>query len=688
MGKGQTLHGFDALGELFGIKKTEENLKSSQKPGNRRDGVNQSGGAKSKRPPALAKDNAAAPYNFVPLPSAMLEAPLMGAEGADVREKYVSYVNEKGKLSGFIELDVEAKTPLYIGGGPNGTFFAPVDGRPMIPGSTMRGMCKNLMKILTCGAMRPSSRKKIESEEIEGDGDFYDRKLYFRTMADRFPEIRKAYTQEMVTKPPKGSSEKPKTKASAGFLIRYHDETGTHYCICPTTAKPVKPPKGSHRIQDYEVPNTRDEKAKSGNAGKCVQWQWNEDGERGVACFTGEMNTGKARGKAHYTVHAIPKPKEWNNTIPVPDEVVIAYSEDSTRDGVNLLDPQMSKLGECAGISDVDFGDVDFVVPCFYVEERGKVKHFGFGRYYRIPYNSAISEHIPKVLRSQTPDFSDAIFGRKEDWGSRVFFEDCACVGEPPAAIGEDYSHVLSSPNPTSFQLYLKQPDDGSLSHWNSKDKDGNPVPIRGYKFYWHWKNDPSAWRKDKNEPVLEGSKKIAPLPAGTKFFGRIRFERLSEEELGAILKIFSFATKDENTDICFKIGAGKSIGMGSVKIQATLKMIERDAYTRLFQDGTWNKGEMEEPDFTKYTQKFDDFLKNKLTDKKDLDAYNAVCDALRVMMNWRNTEIQGWNTNVQGMKSEVAQRDKAKEDIDARFKNRSILPNPEAVVSRAKGKP
>ncbi len=657
---------------------------------------------KPKKPPVEVKDNATAPYNFVPLPPTMVEAPFMDADGENQREKYISYVNNNENLSGVIELEVETETPFFIGGGSNGEFFAPVEKRPIIPGSTIRGMTKNLMKILACGAMRPSSRKSIDSDEIEGDGDFHDRKLFFRTMAEAILPIRKAYTSEMVSNPPKGSGEKPTSKAAAGFLIRFRDKDGTHYGICPTTAEPRS---GISVIKKFEVLNTRDEDAKcgkaaKGKAGECVQWNWDDKGKKCVACFTGEMNTGKKKwdyklnrekfvGKAHYTIHVIPD--DWSKTIPVSSEVIITYLEDSTRGGVNLLDPKMGKHGTAAK----DFtgrNDVDFVVPCFYVGTQKEVKHFGFGRYYRIPYDNTIAAHIPDVLHPKTPipDFTDAIFGRKEDWGSRVFFEDCICEVHHPTPLEKDYSHVLSSPNPTSFQLYLKQNNDGTLNHWNSKDENKQPILIRGYKLYWHWKNDPKAWCKDENEPVLTGAEEIAPLPAGTKFYGKIRFERLSEEELGALLKIFSFASDDENTEICFKLGAGKSIGMGSVKIKATLKTIERDAYTELFRNGMWNKGETETSDFSKYTQKFDEYLKGKLVD--NYDDYTKMCDVLRVMMNWRHTEkIADWNTKVKGMKSEVAQRDpekKTKENVDTRFRNRSILPDAKTVVSRAEGKP
>lgn len=622
--------------------------------------------------------SATAPYNFVPLPPKAVPAEFYKEGAGEITDQYRSFMQDKEKVSGVIDIDVKTLTPCFIGGFGE-EFFAPA-GRLVIPGSTMRGMIKNLLKIVTCGAMRPSGRKSVDSNEIEGDGDFFDHKLYFRTMADKNAAIRKAYTKEMVSmttetvekKDKEGNTttvtkKKGKSNAKAGFLIRYRDETEEeNYAVCPAAFSLENDSK-----QDYEVPNTRDEESKSGNHGSCVQWHW--DG-KGVACFVGEMP-----GKKHFTIHHSP---DWEKRIPVSKEAVMTYQDDTTRDGVNLLHPQIGKQGAAAA-QFTGKTDVDFVVPCFYVENEGVVKHFGFGRYYRIPYNHSIGEHIPEpVQQKENPDFvdfADAIFGRKEDWGSRIFFDDCVCEGKQPTLLSKDYTHVLSSPNPTSFQLYLDQ-NENDLQHWNSDTS----VSIRGYKLYWHRSIGHDAWRHRPDEPVLENAPQIAPVPAGTQFHGKIRFERLSAVELGALLKIFSLADGMPDMDICFKLGTGKSLGMGSVKINAALHLIGRETYTSLFSDKGWNEGKKEVKSIQPYTQAFDQYLKDKLPSEEEQQAYQEMLETLRMMLDWKNTSIPQWDDKTAQMESEVAQRDREGE-VDTRFKDRAKLPLAKTVLAMAR---
>ena len=109
-------------------------------------------------------DYATSAYNFIQLPERILEAPVekMNVPQTDVAGKkqrvlaFKNYVKTEGKHSGYIQLDIEALTPLFIGGeeikdqNNNVTemkFFAPVN-EPMIPGSTIRGLVKNIFKIV------------------------------------------------------------------------------------------------------------------------------------------------------------------------------------------------------------------------------------------------------------------------------------------------------------------------------------------------------------------------------------------------------------------------------------------------------------------------------------------------------------------------------------------------------------
>ncbi len=634
MAKGETLHGLDALAAKFNIPVSDDNKKPQSinrngngndrrppKGGTQRSGNNRGGnrGGFNKKPIGSTRSVASAPYNFVPLPADVLPAPLNYESGVTVRDKYASYVQRKDLLSGVIELSIETKTPFFIGAGKSANFFAPPGGNPIIPGSTMRGMVKNIMKILACGAMRPSGRKDIDSEEVEGDGDFFDRTLYYRGMAQAAGSgIREAYNLEMQGR-------------QAGYLIRCIDK---RFYICPA---------------QFSVENGKGDKQPS------IRWETNGS----AVCFTGPMGN-----KKHHTLHFNP---DWDTRLPVDDSIVRAYKDDATRKGLDLI--KNARKDEQAQAF-TGRQDIILVAPCFYVADGDTVRHFGFGQHYRIPYQKSIADHlIPSTLSNNNkPDFTDALFGRKEDWGSRLFFEDCTPVEGTVRPMGKTFNCILGTPNPTSAQLYLEQKD-GNPKTWN------DDVPIRGYKFYWHQPNEGKAWEHHTQAKPSKVTTSMRPIASGAKFQGKIRFERLSEIELGALLKVFelsSFAEAGE--ELCFKLGRGKSIGMGSVIINATLRLIDKKTYAMLFDGDAWNKGLTEAQSLRSYTQKFDDYLNEKL-DKAARAQYDISQKALITMLDWKKTELPKWETETAMMTLE-----------SKNFNPKIILPDVEGVINRAKG--
>lgn len=601
---------------------------------------------------------ASAPYNFIPLPRTALPAPLVTETGTDWTEQYVAYVQKEGTLSGVIELDIETKTPFFIGSEQSEQFFSPLgDEKYVVPGSSLRGMVKNIMKILTCGAMRPAMRQDIDVKEIEGDGDFHDRKLYYRTFAAKKEiGIKAEYDDELVTN---GENGLGKSKATAGFLLRI----GKQYYICPTESQEIKNEALVSKFSPKNTPRAAGQKS-------CIKWEWDRNGKKVVACFTGDM-----RNKKRYTVHQ--KPADWNHLLEVPNHAVIDYQDDSTRRGINLF--LVGKSGSEAA-EFTQRSDVSYVVPCFYVAKKEKVRHFGFGRYYRIPYKYGISEHVPSLLQTDTPDFTDALFGRKEAWGSRLFFENCVPAKDAAVrTLAAAKTRILSTPNPTSFQLYLEQNQQnprGNRCHWNSRGEEGSPVPIRGYKHYWHQDLGENGWKRRPNEKDLEGTTPIMPIAAGTKFHGKIRFERLSEIELGALAKVFYMAEKEKS--MYFKLGRGKSIGMGSVRIDAKLKLIDKSSYTQLFDDNTWHTGETA-VELKTYADVFDAHVREKLNadpDKTAYDRYQRSLLTLGKMLNWQTTKLPNWKAETEMMT--IGGRDNP-------FTNRVILPDVDGVIARAK---
>jgi len=553
------------------------------------------------------QDHATTAYNFVPLPAEMLRAEIQpGATDEERKANYIQHVQQLGMLTGFIDIDIRAETPLFIGIGNSEKFFSPT-GAPRIPGSTLRGMTKNLVKILTCGAMRGD----------KDDADFNDKTLYFRSMAVKrsLPELKpfgKAYTDEISAM---GADRKLHSKADAGFLIQTVDGT---WWMVPTNASTVLDESVGNRAAD-------------------VIW---DDPSGGVRCDSGPM-----RSKTHYTVHEIPD-FSASMRLPIDEKVIESYRADTTRRGVDLFNQaqnwiatgkQKSSYTTAARALKGDDAkafthqdDIQYVMPCFYIAKNGTICHFGFQRNYRIPYPYSIGNtHIPKELQSDGIDFADAIFGRKELWHGRVAFEDATVkpgtdIAFEPAA----FSKTLGSPKPTSFQLYLEQKDPKRLALWSDKD-----AKIRGYKLYWHQPKQRWESEEHKTEADNMSKHKIEPIKAGAVFVGRIRFERLSPVELGALLSVF--ALEKENPCLRYKIGQGKSIGLGSVSIHMKhLRLVDARKNTTLFtSDGQWETAEQEAAPET-YTRAFEKYRDDHLT-AAGRDSYAALYQELIALMDY-----------------------------------------------------
>jgi len=585
------------------------------------------------------KHYATAPYNFVSLPYAAVAASLdqdMGWEDADqetVREFYQEYIREYGVLDGYLDLTITTKTPCFVGG--NGSeFFAP-SGQPMIPGSTVRGMVKNLFKIITCGTMRCDGQV---------EADFHDQRMYFRSMAATVKSFKKYYEEQLGIQsfPAPGGGHYSTSEAHAGFLV---SDGHNNYYICPAKS-------------------TRGELDKNNNITNKVDW----DLDSGTCdCYTGPMPN-----KKHYDIIW---DGEWENPLIVPEEVLQAYANDKTRGNANGKEARDQGFNLLTNAKDGDYareftkGIYATVVPCFYMPGKtGNVKHFGFGRYYRVPYNKSIRNHVPEGVQKKVIDFSDAVFGKIELWGSRVYFEDALMQGEANVFPMANYTQPLLSPKPTSFQLYLEQKGE-EPAHWDEGGHD-----IRGYKMYWH-KRGLAKWEIDSPDNKIEGMIPIRPLKQGNVFKGRIRFTDLSEVELGALLKVFALGANDD--ELYYKLGQGKSLGMGSVAMTAELHIADRQkTYQSLFSEEGWVNSAASQ-DYDAYVQSFETYLDKIFTKLDDEDRKHNIhrkgTHKVRYELLQRElNRLLEWKKRPKDEKTGMMKID----DPDGPFQHRVILPD------------
>lgn len=625
-----------------------------------------------------------APYNFVKLNKSVVQAPLAermaDAEGVPQKSvAFAQFINEEGKYSGYFDVTVKNLTPLYIGS--ESGFFS--DGKNyIIPGSSLRGCMKNIFKIITASSFRSD----------KDNPDITDRRLYFRSLAGKFREIRDLYTGRMSTTDEQGRAH---SVALGGFLVR---EKNTYYII----PAEVTPQKGVyvnwHTKNPSDFPNKEvrvyvgvnaTPGSRDGMGGKsCVRWH-----NDSVDMFTGALRDKK-------TFYRFSNP-HWNKKLEIPKDMVEDYRNDESRGRYDLLQTKEALDGaaiktvkytdnpyndiECIAYEMISNGKLktpkrimnfspdkrllrseiesqknryagsekpadkikflqncsqyDRIIPCFYTaDSNGAVTGFGATPYFRIRYQKAISEHIPSVLKEDTIDLTDAVFGSKGDWAGRVYFEDLFAEADLDDAFEPSALHkVLSGANPTSFQMYLETKNNKAAS-W-----DGDSL-LRGYKLYWHKQDSWQAAPDVKQQMTTE----ISPLKKGQIFKGRIRFEHLDAVELGAMCYLFALGKEN---GICFKLGGGKPIGMGTVKITAELVLQSGEYYTQLFDAEGFAAGRAE-ANLDDFKNKFADYMKDELqkAGNNEFALYKERMQELRLIMSTANMQKPNWNENTRYM--------------------------------------
>lgn len=495
-----------------------------------------------------------APYNFIPLNKTVVPA-----EKIPEFDRY-----HPDRYTGYIDIEIETLTPLYIRDTLteeeyreklkmeeyiNPDFFSP-GGLIRIPGSSLRGMIRTLVEIMSFG--------KFEF--------FDDRRLYFRSFADKCKKFREEY--------------KKKIKSEAGILIK----EGLNYYIVPTSFKKI--------IKDEARKLVKEKLGENPQPFKYYEITYNK--KAGYLVISGHMDN-----KKHD--YFIEKPSDYNNKKFLSEDNVQDYINDkTTKAGINLIEELQKNKRE---------------VPCFYTEytDSNNNKRIAFGHTYmfRIPYEKTIGDHIPETLKNKnTIDIAEAIFGKETTHASRVFFEDAYLLENENPLLPVSTPRILSSPKPTAFQHYLIQTSENlnefpkNLAHYNDSNN------IRGYKLYWH--KDGTGWQETSKENIEKHKTqytRITPVKAGVKFHGRIRFENLSQVELGALL--FALELPE---GLAHKLGMGKPLGLGSIKIKPTLYLSERTKrYTELLSE--WNEP-LKSVSTEKFKKAFENYILEKLGEK------------------------------------------------------------------------
>jgi CRISPR-associated protein (TIGR03986 family) len=402
-------------------------------------------------------ETAKAPYNFIPL-----NKDVVSFDAPSDMDRYLG-----NRHSGHIELNIETLAPFFIRGtstdpvqecNENPAFFSP-GNYLKIPGSSLRGMLRQLVEIVSSG--------KFQCD---------DRQLFFRNIGDEF------YRETMID-----VENNCFPRARAGLLVK----RGGRYFIQPSQ---VIQNSEHYRIDGrfngatFSIPGITDglqqftfrrifftpvppmDHPHTDAKGNPIQLRYalvaavSETPQKDY-CEGFLVISGKFATKKH--MQWIINMPVTGNDIEIPEEVVKQYAEDNTREDKADLLKKLKEYSE---------------VPCFYLTDgQGHINAFGHTGLFRHPYKYSVHQQLyPQLIDKQSVDCAEAVFGKLERWAGRVFFEDADLEpGQENVLMQETSPKILSSPKPTTFQHYLEA-DKGKSKHW------GEQAALRGYKLYWH----------------------------------------------------------------------------------------------------------------------------------------------------------------------------------------------------------
>ncbi|MEE1340129.1 MAG: TIGR03986 family CRISPR-associated RAMP protein [Succinivibrionaceae bacterium] len=206
----------------------------------------------------------------------------------------------------------------------------------------------------------------------------------------------------------------------------------------------------------------------------------------------------------------------------------------------------------------------------FYIEVKDEDStkiEIGMARYFRVGY-----KFTPKDLALGGKEFNTAndftlhLFGNAEPndtMKGKISVEPAYFIKVVP---GSDHTYILGTPHPTCIRHYIEQDPKVNKKYFSdlrNYNNDNNSSKLRGRKLYWHRniEEDITADNGNTNENVNVKTH-LCPVGKNSRAIFTIHLDRVNQTELGAIFDCINLPS-----GYLHKLGLGKSMGLGSVKL-------------------------------------------------------------------------------------------------------------------------
>lgn len=420
---------------------------------------------------------------------------------------------------GWIGVKWRNESPLFIRDAsfsPNkeecvySTHIKQTDGKRLyfIPGSSMKGMLRSILTILSYGKM------------VQYNNRFFGHREFNTRVSEG-----KEYQAAMQG-------------AKVGWLEKQHGESGNEiYQLHPCTEqrKTIETQEVSMLCVGYDRGNT--------------SWLRNKAIKERFGTFFPEIEPGYRLFCTGWIGN-----KRHEMLIPVETRTPIALDEKVARAFLSVYEPSPDRDKY---LNLLENGEK---IPVSYVKtDNGEIKAIGLGRMFRYPYKYDIqslveNEQNPKQYTNRH-DLAETIFGWAENKNSmkgRVQIGNAFATKAISDKELTKVSGVLGQPKASFYPLYIKQDTNKYKTY-----EDANA--IAGRKLY-------RVHYSTKSLPQGNGNNNIGmtmrPVPAGQEFTMRINLHNMRPIEIGALLWAITF---NYTQGVWHNIGQAKSFGYGKL---------------------------------------------------------------------------------------------------------------------------
>ena len=542
------------------------------------------------------------PYYFVPL-----ENRVWHPEGRVSHD-----VPFSDGISGSLKFEIEAMRPLYIRGTderpdlPNG--FQPggnhppalqkaiecwtepytVGRVPAIPGSSLRGVIRSVLKIVTSGSMKHADNTAISMRDLQL-ASYREKMTETIRQGERSGDYSPLTETGWLRERNDGSWELLPCQVSR---VEQHDLQVGLGVQGLNQRQSLKEKYGKFGTEvplpvrfrsDGKVALHAHSKGNQLEYDKVHRVGLNEEDEVGSLIVTGQPGSGKHMEFIFHSppVHAIPENPE---VIAVPKEVkddfLATHHPGSEEVESWKFWRPLLKNGQW--------------IPVFFLGDEGGIWAMGLAQMFRLAGSSRVHDGMPAAHHEDPPDFTDLLLGyvsKSDSLAGRVGFDHALCtsgakplqdplwtvLGSPRASFYPNY--LAQQPQPNTPNLLKRNGPKGTYDTWLSPE-----IRLRGWKRYAIHpdctRDDPSALQVPP-PPTVKGQTKYSaatafrPLPPGASFRGSLRFHNLRPHELGALVWVLTWGGDDK---LRHSLGMAKPLGFGSVKIMLADEADLKDA--------------------------------------------------------------------------------------------------------------